>query len=125
MLKLGKFWDLGFQNVKRGFCYFDSKICVLGFKIRLLLLVVDIWAIGAIMGNGVENPNLLYKLIDIINLGKLWTYGIKLEIMKLPHYVVKWWSRIYKPLTFENIDILSVGAFIICLEIIAWATGGG
>ena len=45
--------------------------------------------------------------------------------MKLAHYVVKWWSWIYKSLAFENIDILSVGAFIICLEIITWATGGG
>ena len=39
--------------------------------------------------------------------------------MKLAHYMVEWWSWIYKSLTFENIDILSVGTFIICLEIIA------
>ena len=77
------------------------------------------------MGNGVENPNWVYKLIGIINLKKLWLYGIELEIMKLAHYIVEWWSLIYKSLTLENIDILSVGAFIIRLEIIAWATGGG
>ena len=36
------FGKLGFENVEKGFCYFDSKICILGFKIMILLLVVDI-----------------------------------------------------------------------------------
>ena len=61
MLKLGKFWDLGFQNAKRGFCYFDSKMCTLGFKMRLFMLVVDIWTMGSILEKGGKNPNLLCK----------------------------------------------------------------
>ena len=55
---------------------------------------VDIQAIGPMLGKGVENPNLWCKLIGIINLRNLWTYGIGLRIMKLTRYVVKQWSQI-------------------------------
>ena len=91
----------------------------------ILLLVVELRTIGLLLEKGVENLNLLYKLIGMINLRKLWLYGIELEIMKLVHYMVEQWSLICLSLTFENIDILTVGALIICLEIIAWTTGGG
>ena len=61
----------------------------------------------------------MYKLISIINLGKLWICEIELNIMIVVHYEIEWWRQINKSFTFENADNLSVGAFIICLEIIA------
>ena len=39
--------------------------------------------------------------------------------MKFAHYEIEWWSWIYKSLTFENVNLLSVEAFIFYLEITA------
>ena len=72
-----------------------ANMCILGLKIRLVIFIVDIWTFGSILRNGRESPNLLYKLIGIINLGKLWEYGLGLEIMKLAYYEIEWWSLIY------------------------------
>mgnify|MGYP003702489855 FL=1 len=46
------------------------------------MLVVDIWTMGSILEKWGKNPNLLYKLIGVINLGKVLAFGIELEIMK-------------------------------------------
>ena len=89
------FGKLGFENVERGFCYFESKMCILGFKMMILLLDVDIGTFGLILRLEGKNPNLLYKLIGVINLGILLLFGIELEIRKLAHYIVKRWSWIY------------------------------
>ena len=83
------------------------------------MLVVDIWTMGSILEKGGKHPNFLYKLIGVINLGKVLAFGIELEIMKLTHYMVEQWTWIGQSLTFENIDILSVNAFIIYLDIFA------
>ena len=74
---------------KEGFVILIPRMCIMSFKIMILLLVVDILTIGSILRNGVENPNWLYKLICMINLGKLCLYRIELEIMKLTHYIVE------------------------------------
>ena len=63
-----------------------------------------------------KSPNYYNKLICIINLGKC---GIELRIMKLRNYGIKWCSWISQSLTYKNVDIISVVAFIICLEITA------
>ena len=44
---------------------------------------------------------------------------IELGILNFAHYEMEWWSWIYKSLTFENVNYISVEAFIICLEITA------
>ena len=59
MVDLGK---LGFENVEKGVCYFDSKICILGFKIMMLLLVGDIGTFELISRVGGKSPNLLFKI---------------------------------------------------------------
>ena len=77
------------SKCQRRFYYFDSKMSILSFKIAVLMLIVDIWAIGSILENGGESPNSLCKLIGIIKLGKMLIFGIELEIMKLTHYMVE------------------------------------
>ena len=77
------------SKCQRGFYYFDSKMSILGFKIVVLMLVVDLWTIGSMLENEGKSPNSLCKLICIINLGKMLVFGIELELMKLTHYMVE------------------------------------
>ena len=63
-----------------------------------------------------KSPNCCNKLICIINLGNC---EIELRIVKLGNYGIKWCSWIILSISYENVDIISVDAFIFCLDITA------
>ena len=66
-----------------------------GFKIMISLLVVDIWTIGSILGNWVENPNfgkivILWNWVGNDEIGSLYGRIVELDL-SIAHFWKYWY----------------------------------